>query len=593
MVELTLIQAIQEGVRLHREGRLSDAETVYRQILLRQPDFHPALHLLGVLASQGNNQPAAIELITKALARDPKQPEYWINLGTAFRRMANPDQAITCYRNALALDPNSEYALNNLGVALRDKGLYVESIAAFKKALAINPRNFEAQNNLGGSYHLAGRHGDAAEALRTAMAMNPGDPTVYNNLAVNLRILGETDEAIPLLREAIQLDPNYADAHNTLSAALMDAGKYDAAMEHAQRAAELNPNLAEALANVAALYQVMGKLDEALESNRKAIAVNPRFAGAYWNLGLIHLLRGNFAEGWPLYEWRLRVPQLQAPGYPLKRWDGSSLQGKRILLGMEQGLGDTIQFIRYVPQVAALGAKIYLAVQNELVDLIQESIKAERFCLHGEPGPACDFYCPIMSLPLMFKTELDSIPHSVPYLNPSTELAQRWERKMPPTTDKRLRVGLVWAGRPTHRNDRERSIQLSQLAPLISETVLFFNLQKGDAGKQAKTPPARMEILDYSGELENFAETAALIAQLDLVIAVDTAVAHLAGAMGKPVWVLLMTVPDFRWMMDREDSPWYPTMRLFRQKTSGQWSEVIGRVAEALRELTIKKQTPR
>ena len=593
MVELTIAEAIQEGARLHREGRYGDAETVYRQILLREPDFHPALHLMGVLALQRNNQPAAIELFTKALARDPKQPEYWINLGTAYRRMANPDQAIACYRNALALHPNSEHALNNLGAALRDKGMYAESIAVLKRALAINPNCFETQNNLGGSYHLAGRYGDAVAALRAAMAINPGDATVYNNLAVNLRMQGRPEETIPQLREAIRLDPNYADAHNTLSAALMDAGEYEEAMVHAQRATELNPRLAEALANVGALYKVMGKLDEALESNRKAIAVNPRFAGAYWNLGLIHLLRGNFAEGWPLYEWRLKVPQLQAPTYPLKRWDGSSLHGKRILLGMEQGLGDTIQFIRYVPQVAAMGAKIYLAVQNELVDLIRASIQVERICLHGEPGPPCDFYCPIMSLPLMFKTELDSIPNSLPYLNPPSELTLHWQLKMPRSTDTRLRVGLVWAGRPTHRNDRERSIELSQLAPMSSPNVLFFSLQKGGAGQQARTPPAGMEILDFSAELGSFADTAALIAQLDVVIAVDTAVAHLAGAMGKPVWVLLMKVPDFRWMMDREDSPWYPTMRLFRQKTAGDWDETIARVADALRERASKKQTPR
>jgi tetratricopeptide (TPR) repeat protein len=588
MTELTPEHSIEEGMKLHRQGRLKEADQIYRQILRDRPGFPPALHLLGVIATQIGNLPAAVDLIRKALVGDPNQAEYWGNLGTTYRRLGNLDQAIPCFHNALALQPNFSHALNNLGVALRDKGMYAEAVAAFKKALAANPGFWEAQSNLGGTYHLMGRYSDAIDVLRQAIAINPQEPSIHNNLAVNLRILGKPEQAMPLLQESIRLDPNYADGHNTLAAALMDAGEYDEAERHALRAIELNPQLPEAYGNLGALYKITGRFEEALEANRKALAVNPQFAGAYWNMSLIHLLRGNFVEGWPLYEWRLKVPQLNSPSYPFARWDGSDLRGKRILLVVEQGLGDTIQFIRYLPRVAAMGAKIYLGVQNELVELLKGPCKVEKFILHGETCPASDFHISILSLPFIFKTDLDSIPNVVPYLNPPSELARQWKRKMPPA-DNRLRVGLVWAGRPTHRNDRERSLKLSQFLPLASDDVLFCSLQKGDAGQQAKTPPPGMQILDFTAELRNFADTAALIAHLDLVIAVDTAVAHLAGAMGKPVWLLLTKVPDFRWMLDREDSPWYPTMRLFRQKSAGDWAETIGRVAEALRETAQKR----
>jgi hypothetical protein len=315
------------------------------------------------------------------------------------------------------------------------------------------------------------------------------------------------------------------------------------------------------------------------------VSLRTDYAEAHWNLALTLLLNSNLPEGWREFEWRLKIPEIVAPrDFSQPGWNGSDLRGKTILVHDEQGFGDAIQFARYLPMVAERGGNIILGCARETAGLFQTMPAIGRVLTSGQPMPGFDAHVPLLSLPLMFGTTLSTIPAKVPYLTAPAEGVENWRRKIG-AGDGRVRVGLAWAGRPTHKNDPRRSMRLDQFAPLANiKSVCFYSLQKGEAARQSASPPAGMQWVDWTDDLHDFADTAGLVANLDLVICVDTAVAHLAGAMGKPVWVLLPFVPDWRWLLNRDDSPWYPTMRLFRQSTAGDWDGVIQRVGTALEE---------
>ena len=308
------------------------------------------------------------------------------------------------------------------------------------------------------------------------------------------------------------------------------------------------------------------------------------------SLALALLLQGRFAEGWEAYESRRQIRRIaRDPGFVQPFWDGSPLGGRRILLTSEQGFGDTIQFVRYAPLVAARGGRVLLQCKPELKRLLAGQCGIEQVVTPGDATPAFDVWCLLMSLPHLLGTTLQTIPAQVPYLTPDPHLIDKWGKRTA-HEPAGLKVGLVWAGGAHNKNDRVRSLSLGALAPLAQVPgVRFYSLQKGAASDQARTPPAGMEMTDWTPELADFADTAALVANLDLVISVDTAVAHLAGAIGKPVWVLLPLSPDFRWLLNRDDSPWYPTVRLFRQPTRGDWASVIERVRRALHQLSSER----
>jgi hypothetical protein len=358
--------------------------------------------------------------------------------------------------------------------------------------------------------------------------------------------------------------------------------RFDEAIAMAERAIELEPKVADPLINLGWLYNVVGRNDEAIAACERAVALDPNNGPAYWNMGLTRLLLGDFERGWELHEWRKKCVGFNFPPHPQPHWAGEPLAGKTILLWFEQGLGDTIQFVRYVPKVAELGAKILLSVQPELRRLVEGRIRADEYLPPRQPSPTADFQSSLMSLPFVFKTRLETIPSATPYLAPPPELVARWKERIAPYSH-RLCVGLAWAGRVGHINDAMRSMHIRQLAPLASTGAALFSLQKWKIGMGASAPDPAMQLIDWTAEFADMADTAALISNLDLVIAVDTAVAHLAGAMNKPVWLLLPKAPDWRWLLDREDSPWYPSMRLFRQETLGDWESVVGRLVDELK----------
>lgn len=467
-------------------------------------------------------------------------------------RAGRAKEAEPIYRQVLALRPDNTDALYLLGLLTQSDGRFAESAELFHRAVAVDPYSVRCQMNLGLSLGGMG--------------------------------LGRTEDAIAAFRKAIELDPNVAEAWSNLGNELRTEGKFEEAMDCYRRALRLKENFPEAQCNLGVcLQETEPTLDGAIAAYEKSLEMQHDFALGHWNLGFARMLLGDFQRGLPELEWRFETRTIsKRRQFPQPQWDGRDINGRTILIHAEQGLGDSIHMVRYLPMLAARGARIVLECPAPLVRLLQTAPGIERIIPAGRPVPTFDVHCPTLSLPLAFKTTLATIPAQVPYLWPDSDYLDLWKRRIGVGPDHRS-IGLVWAGRPENRNDRNRSMRLEQFAPLAAARgVRFFSLQKGAGAEQAKCPPAGMELIDLTAELYDFADTAAMIAVLDLVITVDTAVAHLAGAMGKADWVLLPRMPDWRWLLEREDSPWYPTARLFRQKTRGDWTEVMQRVAAAL-----------
>jgi Flp pilus assembly protein TadD len=455
-------------------------------------------------------------------------------------------------RRVLKSHPRNTDALYLLGLLTQATRRFDESADLFQRAVHENPRSAKYLVNLGlslGGMGL-GRTREATEALRAAVAIDLEIPAAWSNLGNEFRNDLKFEEAIDAYKRALRLKPDFADAHLNLGASLQ----------------ETEPTL-----------------QPAIDSYEKAISLQPEFATAHWNLGFALLLSGDYPRGLAEYEWRLKVRSIAEPrNFPVPRWDGGDLAGKRILIHAEQGLGDAIHISRYIPMLAQRGGLVILECPKPLMSLLRGLPGLTQIFASGEPLPAFDVHCPIMSLPLMFKTTLATIPWTGPYLHADPKLIEQWSRRLPPDPNS-PRIGLAWAGRPDNKIDHKRSMRLDQFALLSTKkNARFISLQKGPAAAQTRRPPGGLELIDYTNDLHDFADTAAMIANLDLILTVDTSVANLAGTLGRPTWLLLPRSPDWRWMLDREDSPWYPTLRLFRQKTRGDWGEVMERVKAEL-----------
>jgi Flp pilus assembly protein TadD len=479
----------------------------------------------------------------------------------------------------------------DLAIQHHQAGRLREAEQLYRQILARQPKHIHAMHYLGVIAYQTQRHDMAIDLIRQALAMMPNYAEAHCNLGNVLKDKGRLDEAIAAVRRAIALKPDYADAHISLGNALRAGRQFDEAIAAYRQAITLKPSYAEAHYNLGNALQDKGQFDQAIAAVRQAIALKPNLAEAHHNLALMLLRQGDFQRGWQEYQWRWEWKNFPSPkrNFSQPQWDGSPLEGRTILLYTEQGFGDAIQFIRYLPLVVQRGGKVIVECQTELQRLLRTMHERYEIVAHGEPLPTFDLHSPLLSLPLVFRTTLENIPNIVPYLHADAQDAQRWQERLENHLPK-VKVGLVWGGRPTHKNDHNRSIKLSNLAPLGQMPgVRFFSLQKGAAAAEAKIPPAGMELVNWTAELKDFADTAALIANLDLVITVDTAVAHLAGAMGKPVWTLLPFNSDWRWLLERQDSPWYPTMRLFRQEMHGDWQMPIQKLTEELSRLSTAK----
>jgi tetratricopeptide (TPR) repeat protein len=602
----------------HRSGNLAEAERNYRQILSIDPNHSHSLHMLGMLAYNQGLTEVAIRQIHQAIATDTRIPEFHHNLGNIMRDAGRREEAAACYRRALglkpdlvdtlynlgnlcqdlgradeavthfqraaALKPDSVEILNNLGSALHDQGSLDAAVACYQKALSLRPDAIETLANYAGALHERGELGRAAEQYQRALALRPDYIDVMIGLGTTLREQGKMDAAIAHFKRGLALAPDRADAHNNLAVALEATDNLPEAIAHYERAVALSPDQAEIHNNLGNALEHQGRLDEAMACYQRALSLKPDYAEAHYNRSLLLLLLGDFAGGWAEYEWRWRCKANPEGGYPTRPlWAGEPPAGRTILIQTEQGFGDSFQFLRYVPAVAERGAKVVLAVPGPLLRLAEALPGVSRLVTEDDPLPDFDFYCPLLSLPHAFGTKIDTIPASVPYLAPPADTLAAWGARLRAGTD--LKIGLVWSGNPANRMNPSRSLPFAALQPLWRiPGVRWHSLQVGSpAADISLVPPGTIE--DLSPFLTDFAETAAAICHLDLVISVETAVAHLAGALGRPVWVPLTVVPAWRWLLGREDSPWYPTMRLFRQTTPGDWTPVVDALAERLTEM--------
>jgi tetratricopeptide (TPR) repeat protein len=605
-------QLIDDALREHAAGRLVEAEAIYRRILAEHPNHPGALHLLGVALSQQGNKTAAIDYINRAIALDPHVPNFHSNLALVHLENGEPDKAIPACQRALALQPNHPDALHQLGNALKQLGRLDESIEPLQRAIALRPDFVMAMGNLADALRKLARHAEADAFSERVLALSPDDPSAlsaraeallrqkknseaaeafrtvinkwpnewvgYNCLGVALYRQGKHDEAIAMYEKAALLAPDHPGPMNNLGYASVAQGRIEEGISYYFRALAIRPDFADAHNNLGNAYLAKLDLDAAMRSYEDALYFQPDHSDAHWNRALLHLLRGEFDRGWLEYEWRWRkFPEVRR-FFPKPLWDGCDISGKTILLHAEQGFGDTIQFIRFAPLVAHRGATVNLECQPELEGLFQHVPGVARTFSRTDRMPPFDVHCPLLSLPRALKLRSDNIPNDIPYLQSDRNLTRKWEGRLA-DFKKFFKVGVVWAGAKTHRRDAERSIPLDALAALNEvQGVRLFSLQK-DMATQAS---AAIELIDFTAELHDFAETAALVANLDLVMGVDTAVVHLAGALGKPVWTLLPYSPDWRWLLNRDDSPWYPTMRLFRQASQGDWNGAMCRIVESL-----------
>jgi tetratricopeptide (TPR) repeat protein len=534
---------------------------------------------LGLVEHQLGRHDAALASIKRAIELNGEEPNYHNNLGTVYRALGKLDEAIVCYRYAVGLRPDFAAAFNNLGATLLQKGESAQAQRALERALEATPDYAGAWFNLGNVLAARDEHAKAVEHYRRTLTLDPHHIDALNNLGAALGELGENVEAASCYQRVLALQPANAAAHSNFGRVLAQRDELDAAIGHFREAIALQPHAIDAHINLGNVLLEQGDAPAAHQSYERALALDPAHESAHWNDGLALLVQGDLAEGFR--RWRYNVAAAKRFGAP--EWRGEALNGAAILIHAEQGFGDAIHFARYIPMVAARGGRVIFEAPVELHRVFATIDGIDEIVAFGDRLPEFAWQCPLLSLPLAFGTTLRNVPDTVPYLTADAESVEFWQRRM---AGPALKVGLVWAGRPEHKRDRHRSMALAELAPLAAiPNVAFYALQKGAAVGEAEHAPEGMRLEILSPLLGDFADTAAAIMALDLVITVDTSVAHLAGALGKPVWILNAYSPDWRWLEHRSDSPWYPTAELFRQDASRRWAPVVNDVAAELRAL--------
>ena len=500
---------------------------------------------------------------------------------------AAPAEAL--YRAVLALEPGQARAAYNLGILLHAQHRVAEAIAAYRHATAVAPTYAEAYCNLGVVLQDHGQSGDAIAAYEQAIALRPDFAMAHCNLGVALKDARRFDESVSAYHRAIALQPDYDFAFANLAAVLLDLGRVEEAVIACRRAVAINPAMPMALFNLATALKHLCRLDEAAEMFRRAIALNPAFAEAHFSLAQTLLLAGDLAAGWPEYEWRWRLKDYAWLAnihgqFSQPRWDGAPLHGRTVLIYAEQGLGDAIQYVRYLPRVVAAGGRVILAVHPPLRRLLADLPGVMLVNLDTTPLPPFDVHCPLLSLPLIFGTTLPTIPADIPYLRADPEQIARWRGRIGGSGP---RVGVIWAGNPTQTGDRFRSPRLGAVRPLFDVPGIdFIALQVGGGREDLRAGALPPNVLDVGAEIADLADTAAIMAGLDLVVTSCTAPLHLAASLGVPTWGMIPASPHFAWLLERMDSPWYPTLRLYRQEAYGtDWSGVIRRIVDDITRL--------
>lgn len=605
---------LKEAGALHKAGRLQDANVIYQRVLADQPDNTEALHGLGLITLDLGLPKRAVPLLARCVAAAPDNGLYRTSLGLALLRTGEAEQAAVHFLEAANRAPRNLEPRLLLARALGAADRWGQAHDVLSATVEAFPDRAEAWATKGNTERLMKKRGMAEKSLRRALALAPDDPDVLNNLGVVLRSLDRTEEAIGYYREALARAPDRALIHANLGNALTHLRRTALAETHLRRAVDLDPAAAEARYNLAVFLTRDERADEAIphfrtvlaadpknasawtnlgvalldtgdtkgaeDSYRRAIALQPGNTEAHYNLAWVLLLTGQWAEGWQEYEWRWKLDHFSSRkrAFDQPLWDGRASPGT-LLLHAEQGLGDAIQFVRYAAEAKKLCARVVVECPPSLVTLLRGAAGVDQVIAAGAPLPAFDAHAPFMSLPRLCGTTPGKVPAAA-YLktadDPPSHLA------LPATS--RKRIGVVWAGSPDNKIDRRRTTPARLFADLAATVEAdFISLQVGPRAGDASAFPAGKLVFACDGKVADFAETAAVITQMDLVIGVDTAVMHLAGAIGKPAWMLVPFMPDYRWLLEREDTPWYPSMRLFRQTKSGDWGGVFAAVALALR----------
>jgi tetratricopeptide (TPR) repeat protein len=553
-------QIFNEAVRLHRDGKLDQAALRYVLVLKTNPNSVDAAHLLGVLRSDQGRHAEGLNHIRAALKLNSANASAWCDLGSILSKLSRPEEALASYDKALVIKPDYVEALYNRGNALRDLERHEEALASYDKALAIKPDLGLALNNRGNSLSDLGRHEEGLASYDRALAVEPDFVAALDNRGVALEFLERHEEALASYDRALAIKPDYV----------------------------------EALYNRGSALRELKRLEESLASYDKALAKQPDHVEALHDRGLTALLSGHFLEGWPGYErrWSLKDAPPRTLIVSHREWKGEDVQEKRIIVYEEQGLGDTLQFARFLTGLSSLGARVTFLVRASLHRLMRPFASTIR--LVGEPpeGEFFDFQCALLSLPGILGSTLEAIPSAIPYLIPEAPLADEWRQRI---GDHGLKIGICWQGAPFSKVDRGRSVPLRcfyQIA--ILPGVRLLSIQKNHGLDQLSNLPSGMMVENLGAEFDSgrdaFIDAAAVMSCLDLIVTSDTSIAHLAGALGRPVWVVLQHVPDWRWLLDRSDSPWYPTMKLYRQSVRGDWDGVFDRIAEDVAKLAATAQ---
>jgi tetratricopeptide (TPR) repeat protein len=561
---------------------LDGAERLCVELLEHQPANFDALYLLGAVKHAQGHLAAALDAISEALKANPRAPEALINHGMLLARLERRQEALASFDHAIALRPQFAEAHNGRGCVLLDMGRPADALACFAHALALRPDDAEALNNRGHALVALRRPEEAVTDLAAALRLRPNHALANYNMGNALAQLGRHAEALDHYDRAIALAPYHAEAHCNRGAALQELGRTDEARDSFAAAIARKPALAAAHNGLGTALRALGAYREALACFARAIELQPELAEAYVNKGQTLLLLGELPAGWAPYERRWDMAEFapQRRGLAAPAWRGREpIAGKTVLLHAEQGFGDTLQFVRYADVLATRGATVVIEAQPALKRLLAATYP--HVIARDEPLPPIDYCCPLLSAPLACATDLATIPAEVPYVAADAADIATWEARIPRAG--RLRIGLAWSGTAALKFGHDRSVPLAALAPLLAQNdIQWISLQKEVRETDRAALAAHPTLVHCGNALADFAATAALVATLDLVISTDTAVAHLAGALGKPTWIMLARVPDFRWLLDRDDSPWYPTARLFRQPASGDWTSVIANIRGAL-----------
>ena len=578
-------QAFSRALCAYKARKFVEAERICQQIINNEGDLVDVLHLLAIVQSSLGKQDTALASCDRALKLRPDHVDLLCNRGNILHELKRFEEALASYDHAVELRPDYAEALFNRGNTLHGLKRFEDALATYDRAVELRSDYAEAFLGRGNTLHELKRFEEALASYDRLLKLRPDYAEPLLNRGNTLHELKRFEEALATYDRLLKLRPDYAGALFNRGIILHELNRFEEALASYDRLLKLRPDCAEALFNRGNTLHELKRFEEALASYDRAIESRPGYAEALCSEAVCHLLIADFDRGWEKYESRWGTKQLRTVkrSFVQPQWTGiDDVRGKTILLYAEQGFGDAIQFCRYVPLVAERGARVIVEVPRPLQELIT-ALSGAHVVSRGDPLPDFDMHCPLLSLPLAFGTRLETIPSTTLYQRVSPRALINWDARLA-SRKHRARIGLAWSGNPRHLNDHNRSIRLSSLLSFLDVTATFVSLQKDIRPEDATVLKNQSDLLHFGDELETFSHTAALVSTLDLVISVDTSVAHLAGALAKPVWVMLPFIADWRWLLDREDSPWYPTVRLFRQDETRAWDSVIARMRTALYE---------